>query len=819
MKKTFINLFILSLAATSLAGCDLSSIFGPTTPEEETQEYDDKKVDHLELKDYKTAAIKGSKYEFDGKVFAVYEDKTEQDVTSKATYSTLNTSALTDTAKFKVSYETKEKIYSKTVNIKVVEYISVNKIEISDYSETAEVGVEYDFDGKVTATFIDSTTKDVTEYAVVSPLDVSKKGTSQLVVTYTDDGGQTASAIKPIEVLSLLKTIALTGQTTTYIIGEEFHFDGRVKATYSEGTVLDITDYITVDSSAINTSQVGTYTLKVSYTDSESKTVFEDSVEITVIERIPNLVSISASGYSTEITKKSTYVFDGVVTATFDEGPTADVTKDAVFSSVSTLQTGVKDVTLTYTDPRTNIKRSTTIQIEVVAYISEIRLPETLKVRTGGTAELKPTIVPNDAKNKEVTFVSSNPSVATINQNGLISGIKPGSSVVTVTSKANPEISAQTTILVSDVVYKDWSIFLYVCGSNLETDAAEATYDLYEIDSVYGKPDDVNIVVEAGGSKSWNSYYSSVIDASKLNRFHLTNSSYVQDEQITNANMGKSSTLQSFLEWGIDEYPAEKYALILWNHGGGLAGCCQDENYNDMLTDDEVISAVDGAFRNTGTSKFEWIGYDCCLMQTMEVAEFNSQYFNYQVGSQEVESGYGWKYDGWIGNVYNKKSTETILTSIVDSYINQFSGGEEATDSDSNQTLSYLDLSKISAFKGAWETLATKTKAKITTSNRSNFWNNVVQASHYFGGDISWGAYDAYDYLQKLKANSTFNPGSSYITAVEKALSAMIKHNKAQKGGSADAHGLSCYFYYYYNDAQYSNFTEWISLVNKVFGY
>ena len=814
MKKTFIKLFILSLAATTLAGCDLSSLIGPTTPEEETQESDEN-IKGLDLKGYKTATLLDSKYEYTGQVFLVYNDGTQKDVTTKAKYPDFDTSKL-GSFPYKVSYETKTKIFSKSFNLKVVEAIEVTKLEVTDYTATAEVGVEYVFDGKVVATYNDGTSKDVTENIFVSPLDVSKKGVSELVISYTE-GGRTYSETKKIEVLSLLKSIALTGQTTTYTVGEEFHFDGRVKATYSDNSVIDITDYIVVDSSEINTNQVGTYTLKVSYTDGDL--FFEDSVEISVIERIPNLVSITASGYSTEIIKKSTYAFDGVVIATFDEGPTADVTKDAVFSSVSTLQTGVKDVTITYTDPRTNIKRSTTIQIEVVAYISEIRLPETLKVRTGGTAELKPTIVPNDAKNKEVTFVSSDPSVATINQYGLISGIKPGSSVVTVTSKANPEISAQTTILVSDVVYKDWSIFLYVCGSNLESEAAEATYDLYEIDSVYGKPDDVNIVVEAGGSKSWHSYYSSVIDASKLNRFHLTNGTYVQDEQITNANMGKSSTLQSFLEWGIDTYPAEKYALILWNHGGGLAGCCQDENYNDMLTDDEVCDAVDGAFRNTGTSKFEWIGYDCCLMQTMEVAEFNSQYFNYQVGSQEVESGYGWKYDGWIGNVYNKKSTETILTSIVDSYINQFSGGEDATDSDSNQTLSYLDLSKISAFKDAWETLATKTKAKITTSNRSNFWDNVVQASHYFGGDVSWGAFDAYDYLQKLKNNSTFNPGTSYITTVETKLSALIKHNKAQKGGSADAHGLSCYFYYYYNDAQYSNFSEWISLVKKVFGY
>ena len=53
--------------------------------------------------------------------------------------------------------------------------------------------------------------------------------------------------------------------------------------------------------------------------------------------------------------------------------------------------------------------------------------------------------------------------------------------------------------------------------------------------------------------------------------------------------MGKSKTFQDFLEWGLTEYPAEKTAVIMWNHGGAMQGVCSDENYNgDMFLCDET---------------------------------------------------------------------------------------------------------------------------------------------------------------------------------------------------------------------------------------
>lgn len=107
--------------------------------------------------------------------------------------------------------------------------------------------------------------------------------------------------------------------------------------------------------------------------------------------------------------------------------------------------------------------------------------------------------------------------------------------------------------------------------------------------------------------------------------------------------MGKSATLQNFIEYGLTEYPAEKTSLLLWNHGGAMQGVCFDEKKSgDGLSGMEVASAVKQALENTNIeNKLEWIGYDACLMGIQDLAIINSDYFHYMVGSQELESGYG----------------------------------------------------------------------------------------------------------------------------------------------------------------------------------
>ena len=114
-----------------------------------------------------------------------------------------------------------------------------------------------------------------------------------------------------------------------------------------------------------------------------------------------------------------------------------------------------------------------------------------------------------------------------------------------------------------------YTIMVYMCGADLESDSGLASMDIYEMCTVMNQPKDVNIILQTGGSTRWNN---GRIEPNKLQRFHVEKRGLVEDDIMTAKSMGESKTFQSFLEWGLTEYPAEKTGVIMWNHGGAMQG-------------------------------------------------------------------------------------------------------------------------------------------------------------------------------------------------------------------------------------------------------
>ena len=454
--------------------------------------------------------------------------------------------------------------------------------------------------------------------------------------------------------------------------------------------------------------------------------------------------------------------------------------------------------------------------------------PSSVELRAGGTKQLSIVYSPVGCnQDKGVTWISSNTAVATVDSSGNVkvssSATAGQTATITATSTYNATFTSTCTVTVVEQPLDAWTVLMYVCGADLESDYASsnkgyATGDLKEILSVTGQPDDVNIVIETGGAKKWSSTYG--ISSSYLERYHVENRSLVRDAQLTKASMGEKDTLQSFIEYGLSEYPAEKTALIFWNHGGAMYGCCYDENYSDdSLTSLEVKNALSGAFSAVGrTEKLEWIGYDCCLMQVQDIAEFNSSYANYMVASEESESGAGWDYDKWVDDLYAKSSTTTILKAICDSFL-----AEQGSSSD--QTLSYLNLSYMSAYKSAFETFATQLQNKVGTSNKSTFASWVTSNIKYYAdSDYTYFLiFDAKDFVVSVGNNSSYNPGSTYVNNVLTAFDNLVEYSKAGTG-AGDSNGLalvyvcsSSYASYIKSvyTTSYTNFTNWRTFNTK----
>ena len=196
------------------------------------------------------------------------------------------------------------------------------------------------------------------------------------------------------------------------------------------------------------------------------------------------------------------------------------------------------------------------------------------------------------------------------------------------------------------------TIMIYMIGSDLESQYAAASSDIDEIKSSGINFDDVNVLIYTGGAKKW---INSEIPNDKNTIFKMTNSGLVKLEEYERSSMTDPDNLTNFLNYGHDNFKSSKYSLILWDHGGGpIYGYGFDENYVGSLTLDKLKQGLSNSKFNG--KKLEMIGFDACLMSSVEVADALSDYANYMLASQEVEPGFGWDYS-FLSNVTSKTST------------------------------------------------------------------------------------------------------------------------------------------------------------------
>lgn len=331
-----------------------------------------------------------------------------------------------------------------------------------------------------------------------------------------------------------------------------------------------------------------------------------------------------------------------------------------------------------------------------------------------------------------------------------------------------------------------WTIFVYLCGSDLESDGAAATVDLAEMLSA-SVGDNVRFVVEIGGTSEWQN---DAFDARRLNRFVVQDDDIVDVQSLDLRSMGESDTLADFLIWGTATYPSEHSGLILWDHGGGsIAGVCLDENYDgDALTLKELDAALLGAYGTMG-KKLDFIGFDACLMGTLETANILASYADYMYASEEMEPGTGWDYSGIADYLdENPQSTAADLGKVVcDSYFDACS-----KDDDSDMvTLSVVDLSRIDNVVKSFNTFSEDLcNAAGSSSTLAGIVRGVNDADNYGGNNRSEG------YTNMVDLRGIADACEPYVTSgsdVKKAVDDAVVYNKAGSDHKA-AGGISIYY-------------------------
>jgi len=374
-----------------------------------------------------------------------------------------------------------------------------------------------------------------------------------------------------------------------------------------------------------------------------------------------------------------------------------------------------------------------------------------------------------------------------------------------------------------------WTFMVYQAADNdLEQFGIS---DFNEMETV-GSNDDVQIIVQFDRSPQYDISNGNWTDTRRFRVMQDLNTSTISSPAVQNlgeVNMGAPQSLVDFVRWAIQNYPAQRYCLVLWDHGGGWKGMkpggrglrttplpvppnavqlsdlvntgggnaggpgiefknpfrsgwgpgkdvCVDETDNDRLMTDEIA----GALQSVGT-RIDVIGFDACLMGMIENAYEIRELVSYMVGSEETEPGDGWAYDQVLSAIRSNPdmTAAQLSTTLVQKYA-QFYGSDSQTD----QTFSAVDMSKI-------EAVVTALNGFAQALGTANSWTQVDQARGASDSYNKGQHIDLYDFADRV--GGLVPVVASQTNGLKTALNAFVIENYAEPS-HANSHGMAVYF-------------------------
>ncbi|MCL5773229.1 MAG: clostripain-related cysteine peptidase [Firmicutes bacterium] len=271
---------------------------------------------------------------------------------------------------------------------------------------------------------------------------------------------------------------------------------------------------------------------------------------------------------------------------------------------------------------------------------------------------------------------------------------------------------------------KKWTILQYSAADNNLTSAM--VDDINDMESVGSSPE-TNLVaqLDTGGKEGGRRYFL-VKDSDK----GKINSPVLQ--KLGDVNMSDPKVLADFIKWGMKNYPAEHYMLILSDHGGGWEGAIQDEGSGGWMSIDDIKQGIKMAQDETG-KKVDVLGFDACLMASTEVGYELKNQAKYMVASEETEGADGWPYTRILTSK-TLKNIQNVLRKKIDLPPEELAK-KIVRDSESDQgtisTLSALDMSKMDTVAKAADNLAGQI---IKTDTSKGILKDIARGTESFNG-------------------------------------------------------------------------------------
>lgn len=344
-----------------------------------------------------------------------------------------------------------------------------------------------------------------------------------------------------------------------------------------------------------------------------------------------------------------------------------------------------------------------------------------------------------------------------------------------------------------------WTIMVYMAGDNNLSDAGDA--DLVEMRRV-GSTERVNVLVEFDNAGN-----------AGTRRIHVQKDGVGETvETLGETDSGSPEVLSAFISWAADNYPADRYALILWNHGNGweptevdrIARSVASPAYSEReisersasplgrvmfrpslerifslaSPSERAICSDDGSGHSLDTielgrviaegaetigQKFDLLGMDACLMSNIEVAWQLRDHVRYIVASEENEPAEGWPYDRILGRITADPGMDSpeFAQHIVSDYVAWYQ--ERGHDGDITQAA--IDLAQIDQLTAPLDEFA-----GMLTAGMEDLYSDIWRAqrkSARFWHNTLW---DLGHFCEELETASTKGGISEAAKAVQAAL-------------------------------------------------
>lgn len=324
------------------------------------------------------------------------------------------------------------------------------------------------------------------------------------------------------------------------------------------------------------------------------------------------------------------------------------------------------------------------------------------------------------------------------------------------------------------------TVMIYICGTDLESKHGMASSDIQEMASAdFG--DNVNVILYTGGCKQWKINGIS----NKVHQiYQIKNGELIRlEDDMGKSAMTEPENLTEFIKYCNNNFPANRNNLIMWDHGGGsVSGYGYDET--NAFGGSMDLAEIDKALTDGGV-KFDFVGFDACLMATAETALMLNDHADYMIASEETEPGIGWYYTNWLTKLGRNTSMPTVEIgkNIIDDFVDTCAKkcrGQKTT-------LSIIDLAEFSnTVPEKLNSFAQSISKKLTNQEFK---------------EVSDARYTTREFAVSSKidqvdlAHLALNMNNSEGTALSNAIKDAVKYNRTSNDIN-NAYGVSIYFPY-----------------------